>query len=258
MSKAKVTVVIPNYNGKKFMEDCMEALKAQEYPGMEVLLVDNGSSDGSAELVRERYPWVRLLELDQNYGFSRAVNEGIRAAETPYVILLNNDTKVRPGYTAALVRALDEAPGAFSASPKMSQMYRPELIDDAGDQYTVLGWAFQRGVAHSVKRYTRPARVFSACAGAAANSRIISRTVLISRQCSAFSGAAMAENPRLSAAFTRCRSFGTGRISPARLISPIKAVLSGAGRSVRAEYSAAASARSTALSVSRMPPATLT
>ena len=167
MSKAKVTVVIPNYNGKKFMEDCMEALKAQGYPGMEVLLVDNGSSDGSAELVRERYPWVRLLELDQNYGFSRAVNEGIRAAETPYVILLNNDTKVRPGYTAALVRALDEAPGAFSASPKMIQMYRPELIDDAGDQYTVLGWAFQRGVAHSVKRYTRPARVFSACAGAA-------------------------------------------------------------------------------------------
>ncbi len=167
MSEAKVTIVIPNYNGKAFMKDCMEALEGQSCRDLEVILVDNGSSDGSVELVKEQYPQVKRIVLDQNYGFSRAVNEGIRAARTPYVILLNNDTKVRPGYVEALVKAMDSHPKAFSASPKMIQMYHPELIDDAGDQYTVLGWAFQRGVAHSVERYTKPARVFSACAGAA-------------------------------------------------------------------------------------------
>ena len=167
----KVTVIIPNYNGKQFMEKCMEGLRAQTEQAFRVLLVDNGSTDGSLSFVRERYPELEILALQENYGFSRAVNEGIRAAKTPYVILLNNDTKVCPGYVEAMVRTLDENPRAFSVSAKMIQMYHPELIDDAGDQYTVLGWAFQRGVGHSVNRYERPARVFSACAGAAAYRR---------------------------------------------------------------------------------------
>lgn len=167
----KVTVIIPNYNGKQFMEGCMRGLRNQRGPKFRLLFVDNGSTDGSVGFVREHYPEIEVLALDKNYGFSRAVNEGIRAAKTPYVILLNNDTEPRPGYVAALVRALDEHPEAFSVSAKMIQMYHPELIDDAGDQYTVLGWAFQRGVAHSVKRYRKPARVFSACAGAAAYRR---------------------------------------------------------------------------------------
>ncbi|MCI8465161.1 MAG: glycosyltransferase family 2 protein [Lachnospiraceae bacterium] len=167
----KVTIIIPNYNGKKFMEACMEGLRRQKGIEFQVLFVDNGSTDESVEFVREHYPELQILALDQNYGFSHAVNVGIRAAQTPYVILLNNDTKAGPGYVEALVRVLDKTPKAFSVSAKMIQMYRPELIDDAGDQYTVLGWAFQRGVAHSVKRYQKPAQVFSACAGAAAYRR---------------------------------------------------------------------------------------
>ncbi len=177
---AKVTIIIPNYNGKRFMKDCMEALYAQDgeeartgAEPFEVLVVDNGSTDGSLEYMAECYPELPVIALGKNYGFSRAVNEGIRAAKTPYVILLNNDTKVRPGYVKALVETMDRHPEAFSASPKMIQMYHPALIDDAGDQYTVLGWAFQRGVAHSVKRYTKPARVFSACAGAAIYRRAV-------------------------------------------------------------------------------------
>ncbi len=173
LNMEKVTVIIPNYNGKQFMEGCMEGLRGQKGPKFRLLFVDNGSTDGSVEFVQEHCPEAGILALDQNYGFSRAVNEGIRAAKTPYVILLNNDTKPHPGYVAALVRALDEHPEAFSVSAKMIQMYRPDQIDDAGDQYTVLGWAFQRGVAHSVKRYRKPARVFSACAGAAAYRRSV-------------------------------------------------------------------------------------
>ena len=169
----KVTIIIPNYNGKKFMKDCMEALDRQNYRDFHVIFVDNGSTDGSLDFVKEYYPELEILALDKNYGFSRAVNEGIRAARTPYVILLNNDTKVRPGYVEALVGAMEEHPKAFSVSAKMIQMYHPELIDDAGDQYTVLGWAFQRGVAHSVERYKKMSRVFSACAGAAIYRRCV-------------------------------------------------------------------------------------
>lgn len=162
----KVTIIIPNYNGKKFMKDCMDALAQQEYKDFDLICVDNGSTDGSLAYFREEYPDMQVIALDENYGFSRAVNEGIKAAQTPYVILLNNDTKPFPGYVGALVEMMDRHPNAFSCSAKMIQMYHPELIDDAGDNYTLMGWAYQRGIAHSSKKFTRAAEVFSSCAGA--------------------------------------------------------------------------------------------
>ena len=88
----QVTIVIPNYNGKHFMKPCLESLDKQTYRGFEIIVVDNASSDGSMEYMKETYPEIRCIALDKNYGFSRAVNEGIRASRTPYVILLNNDT----------------------------------------------------------------------------------------------------------------------------------------------------------------------
>ena len=87
-----VSVVIPNYNGKRFIEACLKAL-LEDAPGAEILVVDNGSEDGSRELVEESFSQVKVIALNQNYGFPRAVNEGIRAAARPYVILLNNDTE---------------------------------------------------------------------------------------------------------------------------------------------------------------------
>lgn len=162
----KVTIIIPNYNGKRFMKDCMDALGRQKFKDWDLILVDNGSTDGSVEYLREEYPDMHIIALDANYGFSRAVNEGIRAAKTPYVILLNNDTKPAPGYVGALVKMMDRHPKAFSCSAKMIQMYHPDLIDDAGDNYTLMGWAYQRGVAHPSDTFDRPAEVFSSCAGA--------------------------------------------------------------------------------------------
>ena len=162
----KVTVVIPNYNGMRFIYDCMSGLAAQEYRNFRVIMVDNGSEDGSALYAKELYPQLELICLDKNYGFSRAVNEGIRASKTDYVILLNNDTKAHPGYVGALVDIMEKNPRAFSASARMIKMYDKGRMDDAGDQYTVLGWAFQRGVDHPAKAYRRAVTVFSACAGA--------------------------------------------------------------------------------------------
>lgn len=163
--ETKVTVIIPNYNGLAFMEPCFAALSRQTYRHYEVLVVDNGSTDGSVEWLKEhRIPTVFLKE---NTGFSGAVNTGIRASRTPYVILLNNDTEPEPDYVGQLVRAIERSPRIFSVSSKMIQLHHRELMDDAGDMYTVLGWAYQRGVGQPSSGYNRPCHVFSACAGAA-------------------------------------------------------------------------------------------
>lgn len=161
----KVTVIIPNYNGLAFMEPCFEALDLQISEDFQVLVVDNGSTDGSVEWLKEHE--IPSVFLETNTGFSGAVNTGIRAARTPYVILLNNDTEPDCHYVGEMLRAIERSPKIFSVSSKMIQLHHRELMDDAGDMYSVLGWAFQRGVGRSSAGYCHPCRVFSACAGAA-------------------------------------------------------------------------------------------
>ncbi|MBS5958821.1 MAG: glycosyltransferase family 2 protein [Clostridiales bacterium] len=161
----KVTIIIPNYNGLKFMEPCMKALETQSDKNFELLVVDNGSTDGSVEWLKEHD--IPSIFLKENTGFSGAVNVGIREAKTPYVILLNNDTEPEPDYVRELVRTMDSSKKIFSASSKMIQLYHKDLMDDAGDMYSVLGWAYQRGVGQSIKGYKKPRNVFAACAGAA-------------------------------------------------------------------------------------------
>lgn len=161
----KVTIIIPNYNGLKFMEPCMKALETQSDKNFELLVVDNGSTDGSVDWLKEHE--IPTIYLEENTGFSGAVNVGIRHARTPYVILLNNDTEPEPDYVKELVRLMDQSPRIFSASSKMIQLHQRELMDDAGDMYSVLGWAYQRGVGQSIKKYDKPRTVFAACAGAA-------------------------------------------------------------------------------------------
>lgn len=166
---AEITVVIPNYNGMKFLQDCLSALQQQEEdtPEYEVIVVDNASTDESVAFLRENYPAVRLEELDKNTGFSYAVNVGIRLSEASYVILLNNDTKVKDGFIKELYQAIESKQDAFSVSAKMLMWDRTELLDGAGDRYCVLGWAFARGKGKPAKQYNNSCEVFSACAGAA-------------------------------------------------------------------------------------------
>lgn len=102
----KVTIVIPNYNGKHFMEPCLASLERQTCHDFKILVVDNASTDGSLEYMKENYPDIEVIALDKNYGFSKAVNVGIRHSRTPYVILLNNDTTVDPHYVEEMVLSL--------------------------------------------------------------------------------------------------------------------------------------------------------
>ena len=161
-----VSIVIPNFNGKHFLEDCLNAVFAQDIDNMEVIVVDNGSTDGSQEYL-DAYPGVRVLKMDKNYGFCGAVNAGIKAADSEYVILLNNDTEVDKCFAAELLDVIQSDEKIFSCSSKMIQFHDRNLMDDAGDYYCALGWAFGRGKGGDIERYDKSVDIFAACAGAA-------------------------------------------------------------------------------------------
>lgn len=165
----EVTVVIPNYNGIRFLKECLDSVFVQEpgTPEYDVLVVDNGSSDGSVDMLRESYPRVQVEALPENTGFCHAVNIGLQRSTAPYVLLLNNDTKVKPGFIKNMCHAIESRPNAFSVSAKMLMWDDPELIDDAGDRYCVFGWAFARGKGRQARLYCEPCEIFASCGGAA-------------------------------------------------------------------------------------------
>lgn len=168
------TIIIPNYNGAAYIENCLKSLEGEP---AEVVVVDNGSTDGSRELVQEKFPEVRLIAFHRNYGFCKAVNGGIAASKTTYVILLNNDTVMEPGFVRSLEAALDEDRRIFSGAAQMVNMYRSELIDDAGDYYCALGWAFAAGRDKPRTEYNRPREIFSSCGGACIYRRAVLRKI---------------------------------------------------------------------------------
>lgn len=162
----KTTVIIPNYKGIEYIDQCLKSVYAGSVPA-EVILVDNASGDGSLELVRERYPQVQIIEFAENTGFSKAVNAGIRAAKTEYVLLLNNDTVAAPEMVEYLERAMDERTESFSAAARMISLKDRDRLDGAGDFYCALGWAFARGKDKPKDSYLSLDRIFSSCAGCA-------------------------------------------------------------------------------------------
>ena len=162
----RTTVVIPNYNGMQYIDACLKSLQKSTVP-LKIILVDNGSTDGSLNCVRENYPDVRIIAFPENTGFSKAVNAGILAADTEFVLLLNNDTVVDERMAEYLENAMEADEGCFSAAARMCSLSAPEKLDGAGDFYCALGWAFARGKDQPADRYLEPGRVFSACAGAA-------------------------------------------------------------------------------------------
>ena len=130
------------------------------------IVVDNGSKDGSLEVIIEEYPEVELIALPENTGFCHAVNVGIKASRTDYVLLLNNDTVVKPGFVKYLEEAMEESESIFSVNPMMLTMQDESVVDNAGIRYCVLGWAFDRGKGKTAAAYEEKREVFAACGGA--------------------------------------------------------------------------------------------
>lgn len=103
-SKPLVSVVVLNWNGMPFLENNLSSLISQTYPDYEIVFVDNGSTDGSIEYVRQNFPMVSIIKNDGNLGFSTGNNIGFKYAKGRYIITLNNDTKVQSNFIEELVR----------------------------------------------------------------------------------------------------------------------------------------------------------
>ncbi|MBX9570777.1 MAG: glycosyltransferase family 2 protein [Candidatus Obscuribacterales bacterium] len=133
--KGLVSVVIPNWNGKKFLKGCLDSLIQSSYGQIEIVIIDNGSHDGSVEFLEENYPQVKLIKFAQNTGFSVAVNAGITNSTGEFVALLNNDTTVDPLWITNMVAAMREHPEIGSTGCKMLAYDNHKLLDGAGDGY---------------------------------------------------------------------------------------------------------------------------
>ncbi|MFR5150576.1 MAG: glycosyltransferase family 2 protein [Ruminococcus sp.] len=163
----EVSVIIPNYNGMAYLEGVLSSLEQQAFQNFETILVDNGSSDGSVAFVMGNFPWVHIVELPDNFGFSRAVNEGIYASRTPYVLLLNNDTEVDKNFVGEMLASIKRHKKAFSCSARMICYHDRNKLDDAGNYYSALGWAYARGKGKDIHSFEKEGRIFASCAGAA-------------------------------------------------------------------------------------------
>jgi GT2 family glycosyltransferase len=167
-ARPRVSVVIPVWNGRRWLEGCLASIVHQTEGVHEVIAVDNGSVDGSVAHLREAHPGVRVLELGANTGFAHAVNQGIRLATGDYVALLNTDVELAPDWVARLARVLHRHPEAAAVACKMVELADPDRIYDAGDVLRRDGACEQRGrFGRDDGSFDAPGEVFGACAGAA-------------------------------------------------------------------------------------------
>ena len=162
-----VSVVIVNFNGRRYLEDCLRSLMLMDYPAgkLEIIVVDNASTDGSVDFIRQNFPAVRVLRLDANYGFCRPNNEGARAASGRYLVFLNNDTEVTKGWLGELVRPVLADEAVVAVASKMLYYHRRDTVNTAGGRLTVIGGGYYRGYGDKDgPRYDEPGYTGFGCA----------------------------------------------------------------------------------------------
>lgn len=165
---SRTTLVIPNINGTEYIENCLDSVFASDVE-VSVIVVDNGSTDGSVDIIKEKYPQVDLICHAENTGFCRATNEGIRKSDTEFVMFLNNDTVIKEDAIRILEESMDAHPEAFSVQALMLSLKEPDIIDTAGDEYCALGWAFATKKGKNKIKLSKKKdliSVFSGCGGA--------------------------------------------------------------------------------------------
>lgn len=164
----QVDIIIPNFNGKNFLPACLDSLQRQSYSDFHVIVVDNGSGDGSVEFLQQNYPEVEVLAWPENTGFSAAVNGGIKTGSAPLVFLLNNDTELDGHCLERLVAAAELMTEYEFFASKMLDYHDRSVLDGAGDSFLRGGVGYRIGTMEKDSEYYSTARqVFGACAGAA-------------------------------------------------------------------------------------------
>ncbi len=167
-----IEIIIPNWNGKPMLENCLLSLRQQTSSDFRVIVVDNGSSDGSIELLETSFPEVKLIRLHHNTGFSVAVNTGIEASVAPWLLLLNNDMEVAKDCLEKLRLAIEQYPHFHVFALKMMNFHQRQFIDGAGDAVLRGGVGYRIGtMERDSEEYRQDRESFGACAGAAIYSR---------------------------------------------------------------------------------------
>jgi GT2 family glycosyltransferase len=138
-----VSIIVLNYNGKQYLENCFDSLAKISYPKsrLEVILVDNASSDSSVAYVRQKYPWVNVANLNKNFGFTGGNNAGVNLAKGEYVVFLNNDVMVAENWLTELIKVVLTNPNAILTSKSLF-IDEPEIIDHVGSKATIIGRSF--------------------------------------------------------------------------------------------------------------------
>ena len=163
---SELTAVIPTWNGKHLLRCCLVSLEKGSRK-CSVIVVDDGSTDGTKEMVRNEFPEAGILSIPENSGFARAANLGLRRVGSPYAALLNNDTEVDPEWAAAVMEGIRKYTESGFFASRIVNYYNPAVLDSAGDLYLRTGMPLKRG--NGLPRDTFPfdQPVLAASAGAA-------------------------------------------------------------------------------------------
>ncbi len=161
-----ISVVVLNWNGRRVLKDCLASLRTQTYAPLEIVLVDNGSTDGSLERVKEEFPEVRIVENRKNLGYGAGNNAGILASKGEYIMILNNDTRLDPRCVEELRKSIEKNRRLGACAAKILLGNERRLIDAAGIVVGMDGVSIGRGRLEPEDRYEREEEVFfaSGCA----------------------------------------------------------------------------------------------
>jgi len=167
MSTRPVSIVIPNFNGRRHLEVCLSSIQNLTYRNFETIVVDNASTDDSVDFIKTNYPRVKLLVNAVNLGFAGGCNVGMRSAKGAYVALLNNDVEVDPNWLNELVLVAQSDPRIAICASKIMMFQNRRVFNSAGGEYDVYGSGHDRGLFEfDHGQFSRREEVFFACGGA--------------------------------------------------------------------------------------------
>ncbi len=163
-SMVKVSVIVLNWNGKQYLQDCLKSLSKITYKNLEIIVVDNNSSDGSVAFVKKSFPHIRIIENKKNYGFAKGNNIGFAVSKGEYVLILNNDTKVTPDFFSPLLEDFKKNSDIGCLQPQIRILEHEKLLDGVGAYLTFTGFLYHFGYLkdRSQKKYTTKKEIFSA------------------------------------------------------------------------------------------------
>ncbi len=161
---SKVSIIVLNWNGKKFLKNCLNSLQKLNYNSVEIIVVDNNSTDGSAEFVKKNYPKVIFVENKENYGFAKGNNIGYEKTKGEYVLILNNDTVVTPDFLNPLIETFKKDSRIGCLQPQIRLLEDKKVLDGVGAFLTSTGFLYHFGYLKDKNKdiYNKRMKIFSA------------------------------------------------------------------------------------------------